>query len=102
MKLRLRIMVFIGVVLLFLLMFSILGKQSSSVPEVNPYHDFPLLLRVWFVILGTIFLAAGWFTKGPWYLRRTKTPISPWLHRTISTVTGLAFILFALFGHVSR
>jgi hypothetical protein len=95
-------MVFIGVVLLLLLVFSILGKHSSSVPEMKPYHDFPLLLRIWFVILGTTFLAAGWLTKGQWYWKRTKTPISPWLHRTCSTVIGLAFILCALFGHVSH
>ena len=102
MKLRLRIMVFIGVVLLLLLVFTILGKHSSSIPEVKPYHDFPLLLRIWFVILGTAFLAAGWLFKGAWYWKHTKTPISPWLQRTWSTVVGLAFILLALFGHISR
>ena len=95
-------MVFIGVVLLLLLTFSILGRQASSVPAVKPYHDFPLLLRIWFVILGTAFLAAGWLSKGTWYWKRTKTPISPWLQRTWSTVVGLTFILFALFGHISH
>jgi NADH:ubiquinone oxidoreductase subunit 5 (subunit L)/multisubunit Na+/H+ antiporter MnhA subunit len=95
-------MVFIGVVLLVLLEFSFLAKHSSSAPQVKQYHDFPLLLRIWFVILGTASLAAGWLTKGPWYWRRTKTPIPPWLVRTWSTVVGFAVILFALFGHVSR
>jgi hypothetical protein len=95
-------MVFVGVVLLLLLVFTILGKHSSSIPEVKPYHDFPLLLRIWFVILGTAFLAAGWLFKGAWYWKHTKTPISPWLQRTSSTVIGLAFILLALFGHISR
>src|SRR5581483_4484194 len=102
MKLRLRIMIFIGVVLLLLLVFSILADHSSNVPEVKPYHDFPFLLRIWFVILGTAFLATGWLTKGPWYWKNTKTPIPPWLQRTLCTVMGLAFILIALFGHVSR
>lgn len=37
MKLRLRIMVFVGVVLLLLFVFTILGKHSSSIPEVKPY-----------------------------------------------------------------
>ena len=100
-------MVFSGVVLLLLLVFSILADHSSNVPEVKPYHDFPLLdfpllLRIWFVILGTAFLAAGWLFKGAWYCKNTKTAIPPWLHRTLSTIMGLGFILVALFGHVSR
>jgi hypothetical protein len=69
---------------------------------MNPYHDFPILLRVWFVALGAGFLAFGWLVRGPWYWKRTTIRIPKWLSRTSLTAMGVTAILVGIFGHVSH
>jgi hypothetical protein len=64
-------------------------------------NDFPLLMRVWFVLLGCFFISAL-FLKGQWYFRRTHLPAPRWLVLTFLLVAGAAMIALGLFGHVSR
>jgi len=66
------------------------------------HRDFPILLRIWFVILGSAFVVLAWWPRGQWYFKRTRIPVPNWLHKLFTLTAGVTFIVMGFFGHISN